>query len=107
MQDSTGFVKAGWVHDMLSHHTSNPDERFIIKGKVIISASHMCNNEFYFYFIHLKLYSAHMQAVKPHAQKIVRSKFYLITVIDAWSQLPNEVVTSSSATNFNLDNNYL
>ena len=34
MQDSAGFVKAGWVHDMLLHHISIPDERFIIKGKV-------------------------------------------------------------------------
>ena len=32
MVDSAGFVKAGWVHDMLLHRFS--DNKFVIKGKV-------------------------------------------------------------------------
>lgn len=32
MVDSAGFVKAGWVHDMLLHRFS--DNNFVVKGKV-------------------------------------------------------------------------
>ena len=32
MLDSEGFVKAGWVHDMVLHRFS--EEKFIVKGKV-------------------------------------------------------------------------
>ena len=35
MVDSAGFVKAGWVHDMLLHCFS--DSKFVIKGKVVSS----------------------------------------------------------------------
>ena len=32
MLDSAGFLKAGWVHDMVLHRFS--EEKFIVKGKV-------------------------------------------------------------------------
>ena len=47
---------------------------------------------------------------KPHTQKTVRKlTFFSIRVINAWNKLPNEAVTSNSATNFKikLDNYYL
>ena len=46
---------------------------------------------------------------KPHAQKTVRSNFFSIRSINAWNQLPNEIVNSDSATNFKIlfDNYYL
>ena len=46
---------------------------------------------------------------KPHAQKTVRSNFFSIRSINAWNQLPNEIVNSDSATNFKIlfDNYHL
>ena len=50
-----------------------------------------------------------LKLFKPHAQKTVCSNFFSIRLINAWNQLPNEIVTSNSATNFKLllDNCYL
>ena len=49
------------------------------------------------------------QLFKPHAKKFVRSNFFSVRVINAWNQLPNDVVTSNSTTDFKikLDNYYL
>ena len=37
MLDSEGFVKAGWVHDLLLHKftTSDGTIKFVVKGKVM------------------------------------------------------------------------
>jgi len=50
-----------------------------------------------------------LKLFKPHAQKTVRCNFFSIRSINAWNQLPNEVVTSNSTVNFKiqLDNYYL
>ena len=64
-------------------------------------------------FFHQQLSSItrghNLKLFKPHAQKIVCSNCFSIRVINAWNQLPNEVLTSNSATNFKikLDNYYL
>ena len=40
MLDSEGFVKAGWVHDLLLHKftTSDGTIKFVVKGKVMINS---------------------------------------------------------------------
>ena len=50
-----------------------------------------------------------LKLFKPHAKKFVRSNFFSVRVINAWNQLPNDVVTSNSTTDFKikLDNYYL
>ena len=59
-------------------------------------------------FFHQQL-SSETRGHSINTQKTVRSNFFSIRSINAWNQLPNEIVTSNSATNFKIlfDNNHL